>query len=81
MLKIYPRSQTWNQLTALDRSPWERFLLAELPSLFQDAYDLAEAMRMADQVDHPDQLKQLTLHLHQQVQKRIEQKMIKEGMS
>lgn len=79
--KIYPYSQTWNELAALDDSAWTQFLVKEMPILLEDAYTLAQEMVTGHSLDNPDHLKKMTMLLQEKVIERITQKMQARGIS
>lgn len=79
--RIYPYSQTWNELAALDDSTWTQFLVKEIPVLLEDAYTLAQEMVTDHTLDNPAHLKKMTMLLQEKVIERITQKMFERGVS
>ena len=80
MPKIYPYSQTWNQLAALEDSAWTQFLVKEIPILLEDAYTLAQEMVTDHSLDNPAHLKKMILLLQEKVMERITKKMFERGV-
>lgn len=79
--KIYPYSQTWNQLAALEDSAWTQFLVKEIPILLEDAYTLAQEMVTDHPIDNPAHLKKMIMLLQEKVMERITKKMQERGVN